>query len=87
MEISGHRWPRKASEYTPWNKRERGRPTITWLKGVMTTFMDRAINENACKDVERNVKTAVRNSVNLKTKIGSKMPARKAGGRSKREKR
>lgn len=45
-----HRWPRKAFEYTPPNKRKRGRPTTTWLNGVMTTMRDRAINEDAWRD-------------------------------------
>lgn len=48
-----HRWPRKAFDYTPPNKRKRGRPATTWLNGVMKTMRDRAINEDAWRD--RNV--------------------------------
>lgn len=45
-----NRWPKKALDYTPPNKRKRGRPPATWINGVMATMRDRAIDEDAWRD-------------------------------------
>ena len=43
--MADSRWPKKAFTYNPPNKRKRGRPPTTWIKGVRNAMQDRALRE------------------------------------------
>lgn len=53
MRMEEHRWPRRALQYVPPNRRKRGRPPRTWRQGIEQFMMDRAMGEDDWRDRER----------------------------------
>jgi len=53
MRMEECRWPKRAFNYVPPNRRKRGRPTKTWIEGIRNTLKDRAIGEEEWKERDR----------------------------------
>ncbi len=53
MRMGDERWPKRAIQYVPWNKRRRGRPTLEWREGIRKIMEDRAIEEEEWTDRKR----------------------------------
>ncbi|XP_044755011.1 uncharacterized protein LOC123313964 [Coccinella septempunctata] len=53
MRMDNTRWPKRALNYAPINRRKKGRPAISWMKGIENTMRDRAIAEDEWRDRKR----------------------------------
>ncbi|KAJ3659928.1 hypothetical protein Zmor_011590 [Zophobas morio] len=53
MRMGDERWPKRAIQYVPWNKRRIGRPTLEWREGIRKIMEDRAIEEEEWTDRKR----------------------------------
>lgn len=50
MRMKEERWPKRALQYEPSNRRRRGRPEMQWKEGINQTMADRAIEEEEWRD-------------------------------------
>jgi Reverse transcriptase (RNA-dependent DNA polymerase) len=50
MRMGEQRWPKKALEYVPRNRRKKGRPRTTWKQNVEKAMSSRDLEENECWD-------------------------------------
>lgn len=48
--MNDERWPKRILEYTPMNRRRRGRPRKSWKQGIETAMSVRDMNEDDWKD-------------------------------------
>lgn len=53
MRAGEDRWPKRAIEYAPRNRRRRGRPVISWEEGIRKTMRDRAIRDDEWQNREK----------------------------------
>lgn len=53
MRMEDTRWPKRALNYTPSNRRRRGRPRVSWRQNVEECMRDRAIDTEDWKDRKR----------------------------------
>lgn len=51
--MNEERWPKKAFQYTPKNRRKRGRPMNSWTNGINSIMKDRGIKEDEWRDKDK----------------------------------
>lgn len=50
MRMTDERWPKRILNYVPQSKRRRGRPSTSWMQGIIQTMADRALNDEDWKN-------------------------------------